>query len=375
MTNRHELLFEAGVHYGHRTKSWNPKMKNFIWGKKDGIHLINVALTEIQLKKAEDLLFKIASEGLPILWVGTKKIARNVVVKCAKESESPYFSEHWVGGTLTNYNEVKKSIKNMLQNKEIFEKSTEILTKKELGIIKKRIDRAEKGIGGIQKLSWPIGALIIADVNRDSVAVKEASAMNIPVIALVDTNCDPEGVKVVIPCNDDLEKSIEIIFSYLLEAILKGKEEFKKNNPEKFIIKTMEESPIKKNFKKEDFFDYSEKSKKKEFKENLNLKSEENKILNKEKEKEKKEKVILKKFDEKTEKTNLDLKSNTKSTNVKKYKELENKKLEEKKENKIKVKNEKKITKNSSKLNKSSHEISAASDSEKSTIKNKKKLI
>lgn len=268
MKNRYELLFEAGVHYGHRTRSWNPKMKPFIWGEKDGIHLINVAITEIQLTKAEELLKNVAASGLPILWVGTKKVARASIIKNAQESDSPYFSERWVGGTLTNYHEVKKSIKNMLYNKEILEKSTGVLTKKELGIIKKKIEKAEKGIGGIQKLSWPIGALIIADVKRDAVAVREAVSMGIPVVALVDTNCSPEGINVVIPANDDLEKSIEIISSYLSKAIKIGKEEFLKKNPEKVTFQKLNNEEDKKG-KKEKPFAGLDKPKKKDDTENL----------------------------------------------------------------------------------------------------------
>ena len=221
---RREIFFEAGVQYGHKTSSWCPKMKPFIWGKKDGIHLINIAITDIQLSKAEQLLESIASKGLPILWVGTKKIAKNIIKTCAQKTNSPYFCERWVGGTITNYYEVKKAVKNMLYNKEILEKSADkgYYTKKELGVFNKRIERSEKTVGGIENLSWPVGALVIADVNKDCVAVKEALREGIPVIALVDTNCNPDGVTVVIPANDDLEDSVNAIFNYLLEAVQKG---------------------------------------------------------------------------------------------------------------------------------------------------------
>jgi small subunit ribosomal protein S2 len=227
MIDRRELLFEAGVHYGHRTKNWNPKMKPFIWGEKDGIHLINVAFTDLQINKAEVLLEEIAKNGLPILWVGTKKIVRESVVKNAKKSTSPYLSERWIGGTITNHFEVKKAIKNLFQNKDIFEKSDGYLTKKELGVFKKRIDRAEKSIGGIQGLTWPIGALIVVDVHKEAVAIREARRYKIPIIALVDTNCDPSGIDVVIPANDDLEKSVEMILAFLSDAIVKGKAQCK----------------------------------------------------------------------------------------------------------------------------------------------------
>jgi small subunit ribosomal protein S2 len=230
--NRREMLFEAGVQYGHRTRSWCPKMKSFIWGKKDGIHLINIALTDIQLKKAEQLLEDIAAKGLPILWVGTKKVARTVVTKYATACENPFFADRWVGGALTNYQEVKKSVTNMLYDQEILDKSDRALhTKKELNLLKKRIGRAHKTVGGIERLTWPVGALIVADVQKDNVAVKEAAKAGIPVVAIVDTNCDPEGISIVIPGNDDLEKSVDIMLGYLCEAIKKGKERFVKENP------------------------------------------------------------------------------------------------------------------------------------------------
>lgn len=231
-TNRREILFEAGVQYGHLTRSWCPKMKPFIWGKKDGIHLINIALTDIQLKKAEILLEDIAARGLPILWVGTKKVACNVVTKYAVACENPYFADRWVGGALTNYGEVKKSVTNMLYDEEIFQKSDRTFyTKKELNILRKRIDRSKKTVGGIEKLTWPVGALIVADVLKDKVAIREAVKAGIPVIAIVDTNCDPEGISIVIPGNDDLEKSVDAIFGYLSEAVQKGRKRFIQENP------------------------------------------------------------------------------------------------------------------------------------------------
>ena len=252
MTNRREELFQAGVQYGHRTQYWCPKMSPFIWGEKDGIHLINVGLTDIQIAKAEQLLESIAAQGLPILWVGTKKIARDVVSRCAAESNSPFFANRWVGGTLTNYSEVKKAVKNMLYNIEIHKKSGEnnIYTKKELNVLGKKIERSGKIISGISSLSWPVGALIVMDVQRDKVAVKEAQRMGIPVIGLVDTNCDPEGITCVIPCNDDLEKAIAIVSQYFVNAINRGKEKFAIENPVEAAKEAIENKsvPVKKNY-------------------------------------------------------------------------------------------------------------------------------
>lgn len=232
MNIRCKELFEAGVQYGHKTQSWNPKMKPFIWGKKESIHLINVALTDIQLTKAEKLLEDIASKGLPILWVGTKKAACKVISEYAQKSDSPFFSNRWVGGTLTNWHEVKRAVKKMLLNEEIYQKSEsqDMYTKKELNVLQKKVFRSKKIISGIEKLTYPIGALIVADVQKDRVAVREALRIGVPIIGLVDTNADPEGISIVIPCNDDLDSAISCISKYLSDSILKGKEIFKKNN-------------------------------------------------------------------------------------------------------------------------------------------------
>lgn len=256
--NRREQLFEAGVQFGHRTECWCPQMAPFIWGKKDGIHLINVALTDIQLTKAEKLLESIAAQGLPILWVGTKKIARNIVSKFAQESSSPYFANRWVGGTLTNYHEVKKAVKKMLFNTEIYEKvdSQSMYTKRELNLLQKKVERSKKIISGIEKLSYPIGALIVTDVVKDKVAVKEALRIGIPIIGLVDTNANPNGISVVIPCNDDLEKSISAVCQYLGEAIKKGKATFEaahKVEAEKAVLEKEEENKKRNSAQKPSF--------------------------------------------------------------------------------------------------------------------------
>lgn len=229
--NRREILFKAGVQYGHGKQNYNPKMKPFIWGEKDGIYLINVALTDIQLTKAERFLESIAEKGLPILWVGTKKVSRKIVKRYAEESHSPYFCNRWVGGTLTNYTEVKKAVTNMLYNTEILEKADRSMyTKKELNTLNKKIERAGKTISGIENLTWPIGAIIVTDAKKDIVAIREAAVMGIPVISMVDTNCNPDNITIVIPGNDDLERSIDVVFQYLCEAIKKGAEKYKLEN-------------------------------------------------------------------------------------------------------------------------------------------------
>jgi small subunit ribosomal protein S2 len=256
--SRIKELFNARVHFGHKTEFWSPQMAPFIWGKKDGIHLINVALTDIQLTKAEKLLEEIASKGQSILWVGTKAAAKESIIKYSEESASSFFANRWIGGTLTNYHEVKKKVKNLVINKEIFEKSKDPAsgirdryTKKELAVLKKKIERSRGIVEGIEKLSYPVGALIVVDVQKDNVAVKEAQRMGIPVIGLVDTNVDPRGVTVIVPSNDDHREAIDVICSYLAKAIVRGNQTFAKNN-EELLAKKKEEELLAKKEDKED---------------------------------------------------------------------------------------------------------------------------
>ena len=227
-----EELFANGVHFGHQTHSWCPKMKRYIWGEKDGVHLINVAITEAKILEAQALLKTIAATGQNILWVGTKRVARNAIMRCAQDTSSPFFAERWIGGTLTNYHEVKKAVTNMLYNKEILEKADrQMYTKKEMNYLQKKIDKAERSVGGIERLNQKPGVLIIVGVKEERVALKEAQRMGIPVIALVDTNCDPTGIRVVIPANDDRENGVSLILGYLHQAVKEGKEEYLKANP------------------------------------------------------------------------------------------------------------------------------------------------
>jgi len=251
--SKREVLFNAGVQYGHMKSVWCPKMKPFIWGEKNGLHLINIALTEIQLNKAEALIESIAEKGLPILFVGTKRVAKNIIRKKAEECGCSYFADRWIGGTLTNYSEVRKAVKKLLHNTDIYEKSDrDLFTKKELGIIKKKVDRAAKTVGGIQNLTYPIGCLATADAIRDRVAIREAIILGVPVISIVDTNSDPSGITIPIPSNDDLERSLESIFSYLAAAVIRGKEKFIAKNPLVSAIKEVggEKQQDRKKFKK-----------------------------------------------------------------------------------------------------------------------------
>lgn len=261
-----KALVQSGVHFGHQTSRWSPKMKPYIWGSKNNIHLIDVSKTAYQLEKASNFLYETASKGEQILWVGTKKAAHPIVKKVAEELAQPYVVNRWIGGTLTNFRQVKKSVANLMHFEDILNKSDKYhYNKKELGVFKKRAEKLEQAAGGIRNLSWPIGALVVVDVKKEQVAIKEANSMGIPVVALVDTNSNPEGIDYVIPANDDSPKSISLLLNYLAEAAEAGQKvakEAENKEQEKTIAK-----PKKETIKEEKPKDSQAKSEKTENKE------------------------------------------------------------------------------------------------------------
>lgn len=223
MDDRLKLLIKNGVHFGHQTSRWNPKMAPYIWGSKNGIHLIDVSKTLHQLDEACKFLESLAAQGKTILWVGTKKAAQDIMLNAGQSLNSPYVVHRWVGGSFSNYRQVRKSVQNLLHMEDIIAKSAELhYGKKELNTIQKRIDRLIKNVGGIRHLGWPVGAVVVVDVKKEHVCVKEAIAMGIPVVALVDTNSDPSGINYVIPANDDVPRSISTLVNYLAEAVKRG---------------------------------------------------------------------------------------------------------------------------------------------------------
>jgi len=232
MIDKKELI-KNGVHFGHQTSKWCPKMKPYIWGYKNNVHLIDVSKTAEQLEKATKFLETIASSGKPILLVGTKKAAQDIIYKIAKELNLPYVNYRWIGGTFSNFRQVKKSVANYLHYKDVLEKSGEFnYTKKELSLIQKKFDRLNKNVGGIVQLTWPVGAVVVVDVNKEHVCVKEAQSCNIPIVAIVDTNSDPSNIDYVIPANDDVSRSIEVLLNYMAQGIKKGQEEVKNKREE-----------------------------------------------------------------------------------------------------------------------------------------------
>ncbi len=237
-------LIKAGVHFGHQKSRWFPKMAPYIWGFKNDVHLIDVSKTAGQLEKATLFLEGIAAEGKSILWIGTKKPAQNTILTTAMRLNMPYVYHRWIGGTLSNYSQVKKSVTRLLHYEDIIAKSEKYphYTKKELNTFQKIVDRLKKNVGGIRNLTWPVGAIVIVDIRKEQSALKEAAAVGIPVVALVDTNSDPTLVDYVIPGNDDAPRAIKIIIDYLSEAVQRGQEKAQQKVVEQ---KKEAEAPIK----------------------------------------------------------------------------------------------------------------------------------
>ena len=209
-------------------------MEAYIWGYKNNVHLIDISKTAQQLERSATFLKDTAAKGQTILWIGTKKPAQDIITSVAMHLDMPYVSHRWIGGTLSNFAQVKKSVTKYLHYQDILEKAEKHphYTKKELNTIQKAADRLKQNIGGIVHLRWPIGALVVVDVIKERSAVKEAATMGIPVVGLVDTNADPSLVDFVIPTNDDSPRAIKIIIDYLAAATEKGKQAFDKKKEE-----------------------------------------------------------------------------------------------------------------------------------------------
>ena len=220
-----EQMLQAGVHFGHQTKYWNPKMEQHIFGVRDKIHIINLEHTVEMIKPALKFIEGVAAKNNKILFVGTKRTATDIIKNEATRCSMPYVNERWLGGMLTNYKTIRSSItrlENLLRQQEdgTFSK----LTKKEGLKIQRDIDRLQKSIGGVTEMGGLPDALFIIDVKRESIAVSEASKMGIPIVGIVDSNSNPEGIDYVIPGNDDSIRSIALFTEAVADACLKGSE-------------------------------------------------------------------------------------------------------------------------------------------------------
>jgi small subunit ribosomal protein S2 len=222
-TSLQQQLLEAGVHFGHLRKKWNPKMLPYIFAEKKGIHIIDLNKTTESLQEVAGVLKQIARSGKKIMFVGTKKQAKEIVSDCAKRINMPYATERWLGGMLTNFNTVRKSVKKMQSiDKMLGDGSAESLTKKERLQLQRDRDKMDKVLGGISQLGRVPAALFIIDIGHEHIALAEAKRLGITTFGIVDTNCDPNKVDFAIPGNDDATKSIAIITQYITAAIAEG---------------------------------------------------------------------------------------------------------------------------------------------------------
>ena len=220
-----EDLFQAGSHFGHQTKYWNPKMDRFIFGTRNKIHIINLEHTVEMIKPAKEFIKSIAKKNNKILFVGTKRTASKIIKEEALRCDMPYVNERWLGGMLTNYKTIRSSIKRLEDLSRKKEDGTfKKLTKKEGLKIQREIDKLKKSIGGITEMGGLPDALFVVDVKREIIAVSEASKMGIPIVGIVDTNCNPEGIDYVIPGNDDATRSIFLFTRAASDACLEGSE-------------------------------------------------------------------------------------------------------------------------------------------------------
>ena len=216
-------LLEAGVHFGHLTRKWNPSMAPYIYMERNGIHVINLYKTAAKLEEANEALKKIAASGRKILFVATKKQAKDIIAEKATSVGMPYITERWPGGMLTNFVTIRKAVKKMSSIDKMKKDGTyDTLSKKEKLQITRLREKLEKNLGSIADMTRLPAALFVVDTLREHIAVKEAQKLNIPIFAMVDTNSDPREVDFPIPANDDASKSIEKVLSYFTEAINEG---------------------------------------------------------------------------------------------------------------------------------------------------------
>ncbi|MGI6369174.1 MAG: 30S ribosomal protein S2 [Ignavibacteria bacterium] len=218
-----EQLIEAGAHFGHLTRRWNPKMEKYIFGERNGIHIIDVRKTKILIEHCRKIIHNIAEQGKIILFVGTKMQAKSIIAEQATRAEMNYVTERWLGGMLTNFTTIRRSIRRLsnidkMETDGTFEK----ITKKERLLLTREKERLRKVFGGIENMQRLPGAIFVVDARKEHLAVKEARILGIPVIGIVDTNTDPDAVDFPIPANDDSVKAIDLITSIMADAIIEG---------------------------------------------------------------------------------------------------------------------------------------------------------
>ncbi len=217
-------LLEAGVHFGHQTKRWNPKMKKYLFGERNGIYIIDLQKTLKKVQEAAEFMRRVAIEGLPIVFVGTKKQAVDVIEEEARRCEQFFVSRRWLGGTLTNFQTIRKSVSRLRRIEDLETKGgLEQRTKKEATRLRRERQKLNQALEGIKGMDRLPGAVFVIDTKKERIAVREARRLGIPIVAVVDTNCDPEEIDYPIPGNDDAIRAIRLMSARMADAILEGR--------------------------------------------------------------------------------------------------------------------------------------------------------
>ena len=230
-------LLDAGLHFGHQTKRWNPKMKRYIFDKRNGIHIIDLTKSAVMLEQAMQFVYDTAVTGRRILFVGTKKQAQQVIKDAAVSGGQPYVTQRWLGGTLTNSITIRRSVKRM-RDLQALEKKDAFATmhKKEASVLRHELEKLSRNLSGVADMSELPGALFVVDIAREAIAVKEANKLKIPVVAIVDTNCDPDPIDYVIPGNDDAIRAIKLVATAVAETVRRGADEYAKVAAEDTVL-------------------------------------------------------------------------------------------------------------------------------------------
>ncbi|HEX6981360.1 MAG TPA: 30S ribosomal protein S2 [Balneolaceae bacterium] len=238
-----EKLLKSGAHFGHLTRRWNPKMKEFIFMERNGIHIIDLKKTQKFFQEALDEVAKLARAGKTILFVGTKKQSQDIIKTEAIRCGMPFVTHRWLGGMLTNFSTVKKSISRMEEIDRMREDGTyEELTKKETLMLDREHEKLEQTLGGISNMNHLPGAVFVVDTIKEHIAVNEAVKLNLPIIAMVDTNSDPDIPDYIVPCNDDSARTIQLISASIADAIIEGNAEREAQNEEEMLEQAAEEA-------------------------------------------------------------------------------------------------------------------------------------
>lgn len=227
-----KTFLETGVHFGHRTRKWNPKMRPYIFTERNGIHIIDLQRTISEFESAYEVVRQAASQGKKLMFVGTKRQAQETIMREAERAGMPHVTQRWLGGMLTNWRTMKQRVTE-LRRLEARREAGEfaLITKKEALQLNRKIDKLQERFGGIRNIDTLPDLLFVVDVRREETAVREANIMGIPVIAMVDTNCDPSGVDYVIPANDDAIRAIKLIVGKMADAVIEGRAHFKDETP------------------------------------------------------------------------------------------------------------------------------------------------